>query len=428
MNIFTQYGIKEVADVMIYSIIKIGDEEVYLPVLYLDTLKISNIEKKEQKVAASSGYGNARIMSWSFGKDITLKMQDALFTPASLSMCWGGQLDGKLAPEAMLIAKITIRNKYVNNHYSSYAYPSPEITCEEWEILYEANNQTSGPTKTDRDFYLKNLPNKEEQRTLMRKSYYRKESNSYDNFWTGAVSGYDNIIAYLLARIDKRKAIINSKIKETEYLDTVEECIADKNMDISYFEQQKAYMNYLSNNYSSSFTLLLDSKNMKPLYLSANVYFYGNPDPTFMIKEKTKYIKLSRKRYVTDNYLYSYGKTLIISPDTFPNYYRIVGETNIREQTTGQDKRLQFIIPKAKLSGDTNIKLEAAGEPTVFDMNVDVICPENDVMFILREFEVENDCNYGGTHIVPQDSGWKSTQISNHIDTSENVSDNNEIY
>jgi len=32
---------------MIYSIVKIGDEEIYLPVLYLDTLKISNLEKKE---------------------------------------------------------------------------------------------------------------------------------------------------------------------------------------------------------------------------------------------------------------------------------------------------------------------------------------------------------------------------------------------
>ena len=46
MNLFTQYGIKEVADVTIYSIIEIGDENFYLPVLYLDTLKISNVEEK----------------------------------------------------------------------------------------------------------------------------------------------------------------------------------------------------------------------------------------------------------------------------------------------------------------------------------------------------------------------------------------------
>jgi hypothetical protein len=36
----------------------------------------------------------------------------------------------------------------------------------------------------------------------------------------------------------------------------------------------------------------------------------------------------------------SYGKVLTISSDTFPNYYRIVGETNIRDQITGLDKRL----------------------------------------------------------------------------------------
>jgi hypothetical protein len=44
MNLFKKYGIKEVADVTFYSIIKIGDEEFYIPVLTLDTLKISTVE------------------------------------------------------------------------------------------------------------------------------------------------------------------------------------------------------------------------------------------------------------------------------------------------------------------------------------------------------------------------------------------------
>ena len=38
MNLFQKYGIKEVADVVFYSITPIGDEEFYTPVLYLDTL------------------------------------------------------------------------------------------------------------------------------------------------------------------------------------------------------------------------------------------------------------------------------------------------------------------------------------------------------------------------------------------------------
>ena len=52
MNLFKQYGIKEVADVVFYSITKVGDEEFYTPVLVLDTLKVSTIEKSAEKVVA----------------------------------------------------------------------------------------------------------------------------------------------------------------------------------------------------------------------------------------------------------------------------------------------------------------------------------------------------------------------------------------
>jgi hypothetical protein len=63
-------------------------------------------------------------------------------------------------------------------------------------------------------------------------------------------------------------------------------------------------------------------------------------------------------------------------------------------------------------------------------MNVDVICPENDVMFILKEFEVEDDCNYGGTHIVPQAAKFGTTNYydSEDIGVVNPTSDNDEIY
>ena len=52
MNLFQKYGIKEVADVVFYSITAIGDEEFYTPVLFLDTLKVSTLEKAAEKVEA----------------------------------------------------------------------------------------------------------------------------------------------------------------------------------------------------------------------------------------------------------------------------------------------------------------------------------------------------------------------------------------
>ena len=83
MNLFQKYGIKEVSDVVFYSINEIGDEVFYTPVLFLDTLKVSTLEKSAQKVSAQGGKGNKKLITWNYGKEITLNLEDALFSPAS---------------------------------------------------------------------------------------------------------------------------------------------------------------------------------------------------------------------------------------------------------------------------------------------------------------------------------------------------------
>ncbi len=90
MNLFQNYGIKEVADVVIYGINQVGDEEYYTPLLYLDTLKVSTLEKTSELTVEKGGYGNGKVIAWSSSKDITLNLEDALFTPASMSLIWGG--------------------------------------------------------------------------------------------------------------------------------------------------------------------------------------------------------------------------------------------------------------------------------------------------------------------------------------------------
>jgi hypothetical protein len=80
VNIFHKYGIKEVADVTFYSIIRINEEEFYVPVLYLDTLKISSLNKTIESSVRYGGYGNAPIVGWNFEKNSTIKLEDALFS------------------------------------------------------------------------------------------------------------------------------------------------------------------------------------------------------------------------------------------------------------------------------------------------------------------------------------------------------------
>ena len=95
MNIFDQYGIKEVADVTLYSIHKKTDgsgDVYYVPALYLDTLKVSTVEKTGESTWATGGLGNARLINWDYGKTINVTLEDAVCTPASLGLCWGGTL------------------------------------------------------------------------------------------------------------------------------------------------------------------------------------------------------------------------------------------------------------------------------------------------------------------------------------------------
>lgn len=61
----------------------------FSPVLFLDTLKVSNIDQTAEETFAQGGHGNGKLIGWDYNKEITLTLQDALFTPASLSATFG---------------------------------------------------------------------------------------------------------------------------------------------------------------------------------------------------------------------------------------------------------------------------------------------------------------------------------------------------
>ena len=111
----------------------------------------------------------------------------------------------------------------------------------------------------------------------------------------------------------------------------------------------------------------------------------------------------------------SIGNTIEVSADGFPGTYRVVGETMVRDKSTGEDQRFQFIIPEAKMSAEsTTITLEADGEPVVFDFTMNVLRPENGVMMKFVQFDVEENTeeNDGSTMI-------KDTENLNLLDDAE---------
>lgn len=82
-SILDLYGIKEVADVAII------DTVTKAPVLLLDTLKVSTIEETASQSAATGGKGNSQLIVWDYGKEITINLEDALFSMKSMALMHG---------------------------------------------------------------------------------------------------------------------------------------------------------------------------------------------------------------------------------------------------------------------------------------------------------------------------------------------------
>ena len=85
MNIFEQFGLKEVANVTFYNI------ETGLPELFLDSLKVSTIEQTAENVDARGGWGNPALVSWDYNKEVNVTLEDALFSSASLKVMMGAK-------------------------------------------------------------------------------------------------------------------------------------------------------------------------------------------------------------------------------------------------------------------------------------------------------------------------------------------------
>lgn len=82
---------------------------------------------------------------------------------------------------------------------------------------------------------------------------------------------------------------------------------------------------------------------------------------------------------------------IVISPDTFPGTYRVYGDTFMRNEN-GKDQAMQFIIGKAKVLSNTTITMQAEGDPSTFEMTLNVMKSTNDAgeseMFKLVSYEL----------------------------------------
>lgn len=255
----------------------------YTPVLFLDTLKVSTIEQTAEQTSATGGKGNGQLIIWDYGKEITLNLQDALYSPASMSAMLGS---------------------------------------------YNGNDFTGG-------------------------------------------------------------------VKKTTKLDRTEKCTAKR----SFIVPAGNSAGVPSEGDDTAQAVYIDLNTMQP-------YQDGSP-----IAEGETYLKWTRSIAYDDN---SLGNTIEISAEKFPGTYKVTGDTFARNKVTGEDQRFMFIVPQAKMSTEQTITLEADGDPTVFDMSLRVLRPDDGIMMKLVQYDVVENVeeNDGSTMI-------KGTENLNLLDDAE---------
>lgn len=266
-SIFARYGIKEVADVTFYKIESDGSRG--MPVLYLDTLKVSTVEQTASSADARGGKGNPKLVSWDFGKEINVTLTDALFSPASMALMFGDK-DGVSTENTEKITKVAMAR-----------------------VL-----KTKADTTVEID---------------------SKEGRKVVKVLADGGTAYNTAAGIV-------------KVTDVDYKEITAENFASQAGETGPAVGDKVFVHY----------------------------------------EVTPTSK----------------KIIDINADTFPGTYYITGDTFCRSDITGEDDFFQFIIPKAKMSSENTITLEAEGDPSVFNLNLTVLRPESGPMMQLVQYNL----------------------------------------
>lgn len=409
MNIFEQYGIKEVADVTLYAIeLDENDEEIYIPVLYLDTLKISSVEQTAEQTSARGGLGNPHLITWDYGKEITVNLEDALYTPASMSMLWGG----KYASKSVELWGVFDAHKEKFSWAKAILKDFSNFSIEESQIKGTIYKWTVNLIIMSLDGQLRHEKNNVEI------SYYSKYGRNYWSFnrpvdfedGSFTLSEGKNLFVNVPQELIYQ---IKHGIEGVKFLDRMEKCVATRNFVIDTDTNIKhGNYRYLKKYDKTALTVFIDPTTMQPY--EPNLDFFIRKDGSRYPEEGFKKLRLIKQNEVYYKWTrsvapphMSLGNRIIVDAEHFPGIYRLVGETYSRNRDTHEDERFQFEIPLCKMGSENSFTLEAAGDPTVFKMTLQVLRKEDGTMMKLTQYNVEQ-AKYGGqtsgsTTVIPVD-------------------------
>ena len=245
-----KFGIKEVMDVTFYSLTD------HRPVMYVDTLKLSNLENTAEESHARGGRGNPILLTWDYNREATFTVQDALISFEGLSLMTGNPVHGG--------------------------------TGGDYEVLYKREELT--------------------------------------------VAG--------------EAVTLSEEPVDPEYAHDPTHASADPDSRVFVYDVDGG--------------------------IAAGTVGSVSGQTVTGITEANRVIAYYPYLYVSDG---ENLQSVTITSDNFPGYYRIVGETVIRDLATGEDMPFQLIVERAKVQAGFTLTMEAEGDPSVFDMNLTVMRP-----------------------------------------------------
>lgn len=270
-----RFGVKEVANVTFFN--KLTGE----PELYLDTLKMSNLENNAESTYSTGGQGASRLVGWDFGRTSTFTIQDALLNPKAIAMQLGTDLENKIE---------TIRAR---------------------EVVVATLDSVAG--------------------------------------------------AYKLQLAEQIKTSASGVVKPFIYITDPTGQAQLAKVDVTTVVPTYGTATVGSPAYTVSEISIPDTEIDKAL-TKAGIAI-GATEVTLLVYYNFETTEVA--------------ETITVASDKFAGYYEVIGDTLWRNEATGQDEKVQLVVPKAKITSTFTMTMQPDGDPSVFDFNLDVFKDTN---------------------------------------------------